>query len=289
MNAKGKVIATDLDGTLFFPKRIFRMLTRRNKIFLRNFIDEGGRLLIVSGRNHLYLNKVKEKIKRQVDDCGCNSAFIDVDNKEIKNVALDNKRIKEVLIDIKKRFDVSGIFLMTESHNMIMPKKQFKFIHRIGYKFYELFQGTYAEVRVKSDELIKQELDHGRVYKVMMFFGISKKTISICMEANRRMRELYPDLEFSWCGELIEITPKGCSKAEGIKQYLDYLKIKHHNVMVVGDSGNDISMFRSFENSFCMSHASMKIRKYANHIIYSVSDLEKYLDKEEEIKGDKNL
>ena len=46
----GKVIATDLDGTLFYPKRRVRMIKSKSLKFLRRHIDNGGRLVLVSGR-----------------------------------------------------------------------------------------------------------------------------------------------------------------------------------------------------------------------------------------------
>lgn len=284
MNAKGKVICTDLDGTLFFPKKRIRMLTTANKIFLRRFIDSGGRLAIVSGRNKNFSEKVIAKLKRKADILGCNSAFIVADGKQIKDEPMDNQKLIEVLDDIKKRFKVTGIFLMCKDYNMIVPKRGFWWFHRFGYFIYHIIEGTYKEKTINSDKVLKSELEKGSVYKVMLFFGISKKSKMVSMQANKEMQKLYPDFEFSWCGELIEVNKKGCTKAQGIKQYLDYLKIKHDNVMVVGDSGNDISMFRDFKNSFCMSHAPLHVSKYANHVIDRVSELEKYIDDNKEEK-----
>ena len=86
MNAQGKVIATDLDGTLFYPKKRFRMINSGNKIFLRKFIDQGGKVVLVSGRNVNYLEKTKRRLKRPVDFAGCNGAFIKVDDTFIKNI-----------------------------------------------------------------------------------------------------------------------------------------------------------------------------------------------------------
>ena len=100
----------------------------------------------------------------------------------------------------------------------------------------------------------------------------------IAMEINRMLREKYPEAEFSWIGEFIEITPKGCSKSQGIAFYLEYNQISKDNVIVVGDSGNDISMFAAYpENSYCMAHANDHVQKHAKHIIKRFSDLEDVL------------
>ena len=277
MNAKGKVIATDLDGTLFYPRRRFKMIAKKNIEFLRRFIDEGGRLLLVSGRNINYLNKVKTKINRPVDFAGCNGSFIYVNNQLIRHSLIDNKKLNVMLDDIKKRFSPVSIFLMCDDYNFIIPKREFGLFNRFGYTVYQIYQGIYKEEAIKSDKLLHEQLENGKILKVMLFFGPANKAKRRSKAANKILRELYPDFEFSWSDQAIEITNASSSKALAIKVYLDYLKINHHNIMVVGDSGNDISMFRTYENSFCMANASDEIKKYAKNQIKSVSGIEKYL------------
>lgn len=282
MNATGKVIATDLDGTLFFPKKRIRMFTKPIQKFLTEFIDGGGKLVIVSGRNKLFYEKIKNKLNKPVDCIGCNSSFIIADNKYIKEEFFDNKKIKEDLKKMQQEYPITGIFLMTKDYNFIVPKKNFWWFHRIGYKIYQLSEGTYKEKSIMSDELIEKEINEGKIYKIMLFFGITNSTKKKTMFFNKELSKKFPDYEFSWCGQLIEVNPKNCFKASGIKQYLDYFKIKYNNVMVVGDSGNDISMFKEFENSFCMRHAPIRVSKYANHVLKNFSELKNYIEDKKE-------
>lgn len=277
MDVKGKVLATDLDGTLFFPKRRVRMLSKRNKKFLRHFIDEGGQLVIVSGRNRFYANKVIKRLKRPADVAGCNGAFILHKNETIFEAPMPNQELVSVIDDIKRRFKVAGVFLMSKKYNMVIPTKEFYWFFRYTYKLYQLAQGVYREPTIRSDKILHDELAHGEVYKIMLFFGVTKRAKQRALTASRTMNEIYPNFEFAWGGELVEINKKGVNKAEGLKHYLDYLKIKHDNIMVVGDSGNDTMMFRHFKNSFCMSHAPLHVSQDASHIIDSVNEIEQYL------------
>lgn len=277
---KGKVIATDLDGTLFYPKKRVFMMSKNNRKFLQNFVDNGGRLAIVSGRNRFFAEKLQKNLKRRVDVLGCNSSFIEVDGKVIRDVHMDNEKLLNFIKEVKKDFPVTGFLLMSKNYNLVAVQKDFWWFHNIGYHIYFWSEGTYREPFVQSDDVFLKEVTTGEVYKLMLFFGITKKAKQKAMLANKELRKKYPDFEFSWCGELIEVTAKGCSKAEGIKIYLDYLKINSDNVMVVGDSGNDISMFQAFENSFCMEHSPLTISKYANYVIRSVDELALYLEGE---------
>ena len=65
----------------------------------------------------------------------------------------------------------------------------------------------------------------------------------------------------------------------------NYLKINHDDIFVVGDSGNDISMFKEYqENSFCMSHAPLSVSKYAKHIVKRFENIDDYLNEDKERK-----
>ena len=58
-----KLIATDLDGTLFYPKKRSHMVTKENRAFIHRFVGDGGRILLVTGRNAYFGEKVVEAEK----------------------------------------------------------------------------------------------------------------------------------------------------------------------------------------------------------------------------------
>ena len=61
-----KLLATDLDGTLFYPKEKKRMIEDDNLKVLRDFADEGNEVVIISGRSLNYCLKVKKRVNRNV-------------------------------------------------------------------------------------------------------------------------------------------------------------------------------------------------------------------------------
>ena len=87
-------------------------------------------------------------------------------------------------------------------------------------------------------------------------------------------------LEATWSGEAIEFMKKGVSKANALKKLIDVLKLERNEVAVIGDSGNDVSMFKEFEHSFVMSHAPEEIKKFASTVVDNVYDLKNYIMKE---------
>ena len=277
----GKVIATDLDGTLFYPKRRVRMIKSKSLKFLRRHIDNGGRLVLVSGRNIDSAKMVKDKINRPLDAIGCNGSVITINGEIIHDVHFDPEKTLKALDEIEKEFKIRGFYIMNDDCEFIMRNRYKEPLFMTIYRVWNFFQGVYATKFIVDKEKYFDGIKNCHARKIMMFFGINKKDKNRSKEVNKIIRERYPDVfEASWANEFIELSPAGCSKSQGLKYYLNYLNIKPSDVYVVGDSGNDISMFNEFpEKSFCMSHAPLSVSKYAKHVVKHFSDVEKFINK----------
>jgi Cof subfamily protein (haloacid dehalogenase superfamily) len=279
-----KVIATDLDGTLFYPRKRVKMISKENRAFINRFLADGGRLLIVSSRNRYFSDKVSENLGHPIDTVGCNGAFVVSNGEVIKETYFQPGLIRKILSEMRREWHLPLVILDSKHRNMVLTQTGVSSVTNIMYFAYQLVQGVYREPFVRSDKIFYEEIEKGEVYKLLIMFGVTHKKIMETMEINKLLRVRYPEAEFSWMGQGIEVTPKGCSKAEGIAFYLDYNKIDRDNVIVVGDSGNDISMFEEYKaNSFCLSHGRDIVKKHAAHIIDRFSDLEKYIYPSEEI------
>lgn len=278
-----KVLALDLDGTLFYPKRRVKMISARTLKFVRSFADAGGHLVIASGRNRLFGEKVVDRIGRNVDVIGCNAAFVTIGGKTVFEKTLESAPLLKVLDEIERKYHPMLVSLMSRAHNLVYRYPFKNAFHKFIYKAWNFCQGVYREPYVVSREIFEEDLRQGLAYKVMILFGITPWSKKKAREANKALRERYGDVvEASWSAQTVELSPVGCSKASGLQLYLDKLGLDEEGVYVVGDSGNDISMFNAFpRHSFHMSHAPEAVAKYARFRIRRVSDLDKYVFAEE--------
>ncbi len=274
-----KLICTDLDGTLFYPKSKFRLISSKNLKFLREFIDGGGRLAVVTGRTEHFCKKVRKKINRPIDFLACNGAVINVDGTDIRRRKFDNEKATNFIKKVISEYNPNGVVLFSKDNNMVANKTHMSKRTRIVLDFYYYSQGVYYDKMVLSDQTFWNDLHNGSVYKLMIYFGITKNSQNEAYEANKVFRNEHGnDYECNWVGPFIEITEKDISKGASIKFYCEKVGINFNDVHVVGDSGNDISMFKEFENSYCMKHSKPGIQKYARHIVRRVSDLKTYFE-----------
>ena len=273
-----KLIATDLDGTLFYPKSRVSMIPKKNKQFLRKFIDDGGRVVVVSSRHPSMNARIVKKLGRNVDVIGLNGGYIETDGKVIKEEYFEPEAFRKFVYDIRDNYAPKLMMIASKRYSVIHLRSFTSLAARIMYFFYESVQGIYHEHWKSSDQLFFQEISKGEVNKLMILIGLSKKKQRLAKKITEKLQSDYPQYEFMWLNQFIEITPKGCNKASALSFYLDNLGISEDNVAVVGDSGNDVPMFKLFkEHSYCMSHAAKEVKAEASHVIDRVSDLQKEL------------
>jgi len=280
-----RILAVDLDGTLFYPKQIRHFLPKKNLLFVRKFIDAGNRLVLISSRSAKFIERVIKEIDRPVDYIAYLGCVISIDGKIVKDQRIPKDIAYKVIEESKKTYIPFGFANSTVDYPVLLASgrdKESKFKNSL-YKFwYKAVFGYYAEDLTYSKDAFYNEINEGNLYSIKIFFGISKKKNKINKELNKEIREKYSDVEASWLGLANEITPKGCSKSESLEFYLNYLKRHSSDLSVIGDSGNDITMFNKFyENSYVMAHAYPSVKKYAKHVVSRVHKLEKYLLEEE--------
>ena len=279
----GKLLAVDLDGTLFYPKGIKHCIPKKNVKFLQDFIDAGNRVVLITSRSTQFTDKLKLEINRDVDIMNCTSAQIFANGECIKESPMNQEDLKAILDYLDKEHHPLAYLLTSKEHPCIVKQnvKVGKLLLNI-YKLYWYFQFCYREPYVFSNELFDSEVDKSAAYKVMVFFGLGRNKKKVTRELNKLLREKHPNIESSWTQIVNELTPMGCNKGDGLEFYCNHLGIDKKDVIVVGDSGNDISMFNKFhENSYVMAHAYPSVKKYAKNVVSRVFKLRKYV-----LKGD---
>ena len=278
-----KVLAVDLDGTLLYPYSFRHKVSRKNVKFLQHWIDAGNRLVLVSSRDHKFLRSLEEEIQRPFDVIAGIGAHIEIDGKVVKHVSIDNEALKRTIDFLDKEYHPLAYLLTTTEHPLIIRNNSItsRALSWI-YWFRWILQGKAREKYIINNKMFDSEVENGDIMKVMTFFGYGKSKKKTTKEINKVIREKCPDIESSWTRIVNEITPAGCSKGASVDYYCKYLKINPSDVYVVGDSGNDITMFNLYnENSYVMSKAYPSVKKYAKHVIRRVYKLDKLLLKEE--------
>lgn len=72
--------------------------------------------------------------------------------------------------------------------------------------------------------------------------------------------------------KIVEVLPKGFSKASGIGKICEYLKIAHEDTYAFGDSANDLEMLAYVKHGIAMGNATDVVKNTADYVTASVKE-----------------
>lgn len=278
---KIKILATDLDGTLFYPKRRIRAMCSKNKKFLREFIKNGNRLVLVSGRNYQICERISKVLKTPIDMIGCNGSIVMKDNKFLFDEPIDHDEAKKFLDVNLKKSNVAVWTVMSNKFPLIMIptgiSKPLELIVRLYMRMQFAYRDNFVVGEKYLDKLFSDDSAH--IYKIMAIYGIGKKKEELARQETDKYIDAYgTKFEVLWSKEAIEFMKKGVNKANALKKFINVLKIEEDAVAVVGDSGNDIPLFESFANSFVMAQAPDEVKQKAKTEVEGVYCIKDYIN-----------
>lgn len=236
------LFVTDLDGT--FVKN--SVSVAEDDLNAYHIAKKYGDVSVATGRSVSEIKYIADEgnitFKHMI---GFNGAQIEKDNK-----ILFEKHIPSSIL--------GGIFNYLKEANLIFDALDGK--ERIGNFQHEKVN------RLWNMKLICEEnpfplLEGRTIYKI---------NVRPCAEDLEKyytdMKNKFPEVEIYKSGSTrMEITAKNISKASGI----ELVKEGYDRVISLGDSGNDVDMFKHSDISYCMSNAPKEVQEQATHVVDS--------------------
>lgn len=103
------------------------------------------------------------------------------------------------------------------------------------------------------------------VYSVLPFSDELRITnITVGDSFDPRDKEVFSDCKLCECSSYFELMPKGVDKATGLRYLEEKMGVAHSDIIVFGDSENDLEMLRYAQTSVIMNHAPDSLTEYAS-------------------------
>lgn len=265
-----KLIASDMDGTLLNDDH---MISEENLKAIRKAQEMGRYFTIVTGRDY-------GAVKSYLDECNLKCECIlsngaeyrDVDGNIIESVYMNKTSVK-IVFDILNEANLC-IQLMTNKGSYITNKESDK---KAIIERFKLFNPKMTEEEViefvesfhkqrgmkEIDNIYKILEDDIEILKIVTFDNDEK----LIARLKDKLRESTSDLAVaSTFSNDIEISDIEAQKGLILAKTIKKMGIDKSEVIVLGDSFNDYSMFTEFENSYAMENAIPEIKEIAKYI-----------------------
>jgi len=268
-----KLIFSDLDGTLIDAKT--KLYSLQTKIALQQCTNHLIPIAIASGRSIFdEINIVTEmqlNPKTNIYVVGNNGATIyDIFTKKyISETPIEEKRAKQVfdyIINLEHNEEKGnvGIIMHSKSEQLIFYNEPFW----IPLNFKKTGREDRYDPWVRTLPRYVTKYPKGEIcYKFVIKFSTPEKASYY----NNFLQKQFPDLEICLSSPVnIEVNHKGVTKASSAKLLAKLKNITTNEMLVMGDSQNDIPALRITEQSFVPCYAKDYVQQEAKHVVEDV-------------------
>lgn len=240
-----KILCSDYDGTLNFNG-----IDDNKREAIERWRSKGNIFTLVSGRS---VNDLMEIAKTHSFDCdyfiGHNGSIVVNSEGEIISSKYCNGKLAEPITKFLLETDCKYVCVGTD-----FPCKVF---------------ANASDCKEEGDYTLENIPVIPYFTQISANYDNSKKA----KEVTYNLKEYFGDnLKYLPNGSWIDIVRVDANKTQGIYQIKDYLKWNYDDVIVVGNNSNDLDMIKEFK-SYVMETGNGKIKKFANYITPSVTDL----------------
>lgn len=259
-----KVIFCDLDDTLLRP--CTKEVLKEDEKAIERWILQGNRFVLATARHHSFLDKL-HNYHYDFDCVGWNGAEIYKDHQIMKQYFFSFQEFLQIY-QAMERYKIN--VKITNTNN--------------EYIFGSLHQYTYQMFKDDPIKILDVNVD-----QYIQSQNLPIIHINYIFPTKNLHRQFYEDYQKKGLESLysckvtsdhsFDITKKEATKEKGIEIYLQLIEEPIELFATIGDSLNDIGMFKMSPWSFCMSHGHQEAKKNANYIVETVSQAIEILER----------
>ncbi|MPW24744.1 Cof-type HAD-IIB family hydrolase [Alkalibaculum sp. M08DMB] len=248
-----QLISTDMDGTLLNSEKL---IPQENIEALYKLQDKGIKIMFSTGRTFESAISYAASIDLEPCIAGSNGAIVSYED-TIESFNLDKNKIFEYA---NKCQEIDLIYQITTQKCSYF------------YRTFDVFDLFYkSNSMVNNEFVLEKEMFHD-ISEIKNFEDMNNIIKFDIFDKNNRIKEIYRELDYDIFNIVIpedyyvELTGKKVNKGNAVKKVAEYFGIPSKNIMSIGDSGNDISMFEYSGCSVSMGNAHGDIKRKSDFV-----------------------
>jgi Cof subfamily protein (haloacid dehalogenase superfamily) len=247
--AKPRLIVSDIDGTLLDETEVIQV--PQMKELARLIEAKKLTFTLASGREKTQVADLRRLLELDTPIITCNGAAAGTEDQYLWLDSIDPQLIQPLV----KKADALGMTVIFSLPEVECSFRRTPFVEETIRKygrFQEPFLATkedWSDVSIQKLLIIDSVLDNG-VGVLLREFADSLQELSVVNYNNRSL----------------DIGPAGCSKATGVRRLAGKLGIDLADVMVFGDSYNDLEMLQEVGFGVAVGNAVPELKAVADYV-----------------------
>ena len=262
-----RLIVSDLDGTLLDEPN---SISKTNLDAIDYAYKKGARFGFATGRDLANVDSIKGLLNQEpLLILGNGAVIYDGDGNIVGEDFFPNQYLEEVT-QILSSYDVPHMIFTTDGFYTTTDPGEVKgrFVERLAALASKKIAQIYDTDPGKPCNNLVQITDMDafvRTKKIIKVEGFHLKPAPV--EAAKKELERYTELSHLSTGKNnVEVTNITAQKGLALKKYIERVGIAADEVMVLGDSYNDMSLFDNFKYSFAPENSCPEIREKAYRV-----------------------
>lgn len=252
---KYKMFVSDLDGTLLDDNH---RISEENIKAIKELDQQGIKFVIATGRTKFILEDILEKVDYKMPLIWSNgSAVSDLQGEIVYTEEISVKIAREV-IELARHYKIEYMIHTLEE---IVGESAGGRIQ--GLKDYNEQAKKEHRIPLKEDKLLYDHLENYHILKI----SLSADNMTMLREVQDKIAQNIKQVHAVLSGPtLLDINATNASKGVAILKLAAKYNIKPHEIVVIGDNENDISMFEVSGLPLTLENASDYVKQFAKHV-----------------------
>ncbi len=263
-----KLLLSDVDGTLIGHQPI---LKEEDVQAIVRWKKEGNAFGLVTGRDYGFCRRLLHQHKLEADVCvTANGAMTYIGSTCVDHSVIDLNRSIEIYQQLLEYDPDVVIFFTDEEGVQHFP------IETMGKDTVEAYMHTHAHLGSYATSDLFAYL-RSRSYGCAKI-TVNTRTDALCEDLFPIFKEMFSDVEvMKTSHDYIEMTKKDIHKGYALHRLKEH--VHEPDLYYIGDSMNDIPIFKEIEKSYVMDTASEDVKSHAKYIVSSVCDAIEHIER----------
>ena len=245
-----KLVATDIDGTIFIPEKEF---TQGVKDCINMLSRAGIKVVLVTGRMHAAASKIAKDLNLNTPVVSYQGGLVVENGEKLYERYLTEEQTERILIWAKKE----NIHINLYNDDVLYSESD-------CYEVQRYCNNLHTEYKVKNFSEIKKD-------KINKLLAIDYSNPERITRYEKELQDIFPDLYIvKSTPYFLEFSNPEASKKCAVEFLQNYWELKKEEILTIGDQNNDIALLQAGGLKIAKGNATDELKEIADYITESV-------------------